>query len=143
MLIVKLIIKFLLSLYLATSLSVIGHELAHYVTAKVLGFSEVFLCIGFGDFCGIKTKNLFISPLAFSGYVEYNTQEDRFIPMYNLFFFYFSGVVFNAILIAIAVLLKCHILTVVNAIMIIISLLPFNFTKSDLSSFIQICKSEG
>lgn len=143
MLFANLMFKYILFLYFATSLSVIGHELAHYLTAKALHFSEVFLCIGFYDFCGIKTKTFFLSPFAFSGYVEYKRQKGQAVPGYKLFLFYFSGIAFNVILITIAVFLKCHILAVINVILSFISLLPFRFTKSDLFSFIQICKHGG
>lgn len=137
-----IVLKYFALLYLMTVLSVSGHELSHYTAARLLRFSKVFLCIGFEDVCGIRTKHFFLSPLAITGFVAYGESEQTAYPVHHLFFFYFSGVLFNLILTAAAVFLHNCILLLVNIIIVAVSLLPFGGVQSDLYHFRQLCKKE-
>lgn len=132
MIIIKIIFKYIFFIYLSTVISISGHELAHYVTAKAFNFQKVFLCIGFLGVCGIKTNSFFISPLAFTGHVDFIEPKDQFVSNYKLFFFYFAGIIINLIFLLIAILLRLEIFALINLIIITISVLPFGFLKSDL-----------
>ena len=138
----KIVLRYLIMFYLMTVLSVSGHELFHYAAAKLLRFSKVFLCIGFENVCGIRTKHFFLSPLAFTGFVEYEESGQKAYPVHHLFLFYFSGILFNLILTAAAVFLHNYILLFINIIIIAVSLLPFGGAQSDLYHFRQLCSKE-
>lgn len=132
MIIVKFILKYIFFIYFSTVISVSVHELAHYVTAKAFNFQNVFLCIGFLGVCGIKTNSFFISPLAFTGFVEFIEPKDQCIPKYKLFIFYFAGISINILFLLIALLFRFEIVVLINLIIITVSMLPFSFSKSDL-----------
>lgn len=140
MLLITMILEYFVKFYLMIVVSVSGHEISHYVAARVLRFSNVFLCIGFENICGIRTKYFFLSPLAFTGFVEYEESFQQEPLVYQGFIFYFSGVLFNIILMTVAFFMHSYMLMFINVIIVTVSLLPFRFVQSDLCHFYQLYK---
>lgn len=136
-----IIFERLLIIYLLYLIAIILHELAHYIVAKILKVKVESLTIG-EKFFAIKIGKLSFSPLAISGYVEYDENDLKKKSKFQIIFFFLAGALINAVLIIVALFLinisnYAIYMVIINAVCIITSLLPIRFLNND---FVEMYK---
>ena len=131
------VLSLFLKTYLVLYLAVVLHELAHFVTAKLIGLSDVFLCIGFHGVLGFKGKNFFISSLAFSGYVSVDTVALRSMSKWKQACFWMAGLLANLFGMAVGLISGQWLVTLINFAVVLACGIPLPIFNSDIYCFLQ------
>lgn len=122
--------------YLIFAISVIIHEISHYIYARIKKIKVYNVCIG-EEFLSIRICGLRISPLILCGYVEFDTQSVISKSKKEIIILFLSGSIANLILIIIASCLipvfvySLHVIAV-NISAILFNTLPIKFIKNDM-----------
>lgn len=139
----KYIIFYLIKLYAVVIVSVIVHEIFHYLSSLILRKPVSDIYIG-ANFFSIKIWKLHLSPFVFYGYVEIEDELLDKMIMPELVFFYLSGALGNIVLSVLANFINsCYFsrwFFIINIYYAIASLLPFFIGNNDITALIKLIK---
>lgn len=91
-------IRFIILIYIVYVLSMVIHELFHYITLKLLKKNIQGVYIG-EKWHVIKVGDIYISPIIFSAYISIDEQEVSSMKKYQIVIFFLSGIIGNLFLI--------------------------------------------
>lgn len=131
-----MILKNIIKIYIIMGMSIILHELGHWIVAKIFKFKNVKIVIG-DKFYSINTKYFRFSPLIISGYVEFNFTPN--ITKKQIICFYLSGSFVNIVLIIMSLLFnklfnEWIYLLIVNSLSVIFNLFPLKKLSNDFGN---------
>lgn len=133
-----MILNHMLEMYLLMWISVVAHEIAHYIAAKAIKLKIHSVYIG-DRFFSIKFRKLNISPMIFSGsYVEFFVKDITIKTKFQKIIFFISGPVANLVMFLVAYLLRetnsmyMEMLIWINIYFFIANVFPFFIRKNDI-----------
>lgn len=131
--------KLFIVLYFEYIVSIISHEVFHFITAKIMGFTVHGIYLGESLF-RMKIGKVYISPIIKDGFVEVSFDKGKSANKIKIGAFFLSGMIANIILIWIGCFMDNSILggwLVVNNVVILVwNLLPFS-KNNDCSMFLK------
>lgn len=135
-------VKLIVILYFILALSVAGHELSHYIVAKLLKLDIYNVTIGC-KFLRIKIKNVRISPFIYKGYVEVSEESLLNSGLKGIIIFFLSGLAFNILFLLVSpffqsIIIKYWIITI-NMGLLLANLVPFR-EGADTENLLIYCK---
>ncbi len=131
----------IVQVYIILILSVVAHEVAHYVTAKIIGLKELQIHIG-SEFTKIHLGKIHISPIVFGGYVEFLQEDLLKKQKTEIIAFFLSGIAINIIIVVLSGIFYNNSRLIsyvfwVNIASLSISLVPFFPPQNDVTKLIK------
>lgn len=133
-------IYFIIIMYFINVISVILHEVGHFIVALIVGAKVERVCLGNKKY-GIFIGKLSISPIILGGYVECTLDESK---RFTMIIFYISGPIVN-LLVSIGIFMFGNVsetmlgMMFVNFIYFIVGMCPF-IPQSDISLLRKVWK---
>lgn len=126
----KYIMIKLIYIYILIAVSVIIHEIAHYIVAKIVGAKNIFVEIGYKSSIKMRVRNVTISPLIIGGAVDCIFPEDT--KAIGIIIFYLSGGLINLLIAIVTFCFKSMDMAMINTVLVIISWLPIKRLNNDM-----------
>lgn len=138
-----MIFSHIFELYLILCFSVVIHEVAHVVAAKIIKLDVKEIHIG-DELFAIRFRNIFVSLNMLSGsYVLFSSSSMESKTSKEIVFFFLSGAFANLILIAIGSIassdenLYARFLVLINVLLIMENCTPFVIKRNDVGKMIK------
>ncbi|MBQ2718391.1 MAG: site-2 protease family protein [Clostridia bacterium] len=130
--------KTIFVIYVTYSISVILHELAHFICAKLMRLKNVDIYIG-EKFLAINIKRFHFSPLITSGYVEFDLNSLIIKKNWQIIIFYMAGAFANILIILISLIIMPYTkysiyIVLVNVFCVLTNLFPLKKLHNDFGN---------
>ncbi|MCL1990674.1 MAG: M50 family metallopeptidase [Defluviitaleaceae bacterium] len=134
------IVNFLVGTYIIQILSVILHELGHYLIAKRYRLKVNHIHLGY-DLLKIRIKKLYVSPILIGGYLEINDSELEKLSSVQLIIFFLAGAFANLMIVGIVSFLPYfpwkNMVIGMNIYLMIASIFPIIVFQNDMTLLIS------
>lgn len=130
--------KSIFVIYIIYGLSVILHEFAHFICAKLMRLHNVDIYIG-EKLLAINIKRFHFSPLITSGYIEFDLDSLMLKKNWQIIMFYMAGSFANILNILIALIIMPYMeysiyIILVNVFCVSINLFPIKKLHNDFGN---------
>lgn len=138
-----IIVKTLILSYIVFIISVVMHELFHYVTCKIFKINDVKVYIGENKLQK-AIGDIYISPIITSGTTEINIDDIINLKKTQIAIIFLSGNLANFVFLIISILLNCGLISnlfiLVNLFLLFSNLIPYIIRTNDMSMMLKILK---
>lgn len=134
----------ILAVYIVYCLSVIAHELAHLICAKIMHLHNVDIRIG-ERFLAVNIRHFHFSPLIIGGSVEVDSDTLLRKKKWQIIMFYLSGSMANLLIIIVALIVMPYIryplyVIFANLFFIVMNLFPIKTSHNDFGECVSALK---